>query len=217
VVQIRETAKPENRIAVAIEELTNQEVAEVVSRHASLISRWRRGSRRPRYEELRDLCLWLGISADWLLCTTQATRQHVKRPGKLVRVAMVRGLKLADTPTDEMAIEDWIPFSPARIRALIGCLPEDRLRLLMIETSKASGDPAVILIDRGCERRLASLCGCYVIKYCDCLTVSRIKVQERSIICYGRHEPFVIDTAASRRPDYYLIGKVVQLSRELPL
>jgi transcriptional regulator with XRE-family HTH domain len=217
VVQTRRSPKPEDRVAAAIEELTNEEVAGVVNRHASLVSRWRRGSRRPRYEELRDLCLWLGISADWLLCTTQATRrQHPKRPDKLIRVARVRGLELCDRSPDDMAIEDWMPFSPARIRVLIGSLPEDKHRLLMVETSEVTGAPAVILVDRGCDRRLVNLCGCYVVRFRGSFTVSRVKVQERSIICCGRHEPFVIDTAASRHPGHCLIGKVIQVIQENP-
>jgi transcriptional regulator with XRE-family HTH domain len=204
---------PETRIAEVIEPFTNTEVGAVVGKDPSLISRWRSGERRPQYEELRELCVWLGISAGWVIGLTNERRLTRAQPtDDLVWVARVGDLESAtQTIPDPKLIREMVPFTQVQIRKLIGGLPEpNQHRLLIIDTHDCNGKRSTMMIDRSCDRTPDQLeGGSYLVNHREQLVVRRVMYHSRTLICSGAEDQFVIRPAAESNLTRYLIGKVV--------
>lgn len=195
-----------------VDPFTNTEVGAVVGKDPSLVSRWRSGERRPQYEELRALCVWLGISASWIIGLTNERRLTPAQPeDDLIWVARVGNLEhMTQTIPDPKLIREMVAFTQAHIRKLIGGLPEqNQHRLLMVDARGSDGKRTSMLIDRGCERSFERLKGTYVVNHHEQLLVCRVNHQSGTLICSHADDQFVIRLTPESNPARYLLGKVV--------
>jgi transcriptional regulator with XRE-family HTH domain len=205
-----------DRIVEAIEPYSNAEVAAVVGKSPGLIARWRTGERRPQYEELRAICLWLGISAGWMIGITDEQQSQAPPADDLVWVARVDDAELATTRVpDPKHVREVVPFSRNQIRRLVGGLPEDAHRLLLIDASDCDGRQATLLIDRDCDRTIAQIAGIYLVKpHRQPVMVCRIKTKGSMLICTGAGDQLAVNLRRLKKSASFLVGKVVMIEHD---
>jgi transcriptional regulator with XRE-family HTH domain len=200
-----------DRIIEAIEPYTNAEVAAVVGKSPGLIARWRTGERRPQYEELRAICLWLEISAGWMIGVTDERQPQAPPADDLVWVVRVDDAELATSRVpDPKRVTEVVPFSRNQISRLIGGLPDDAHRLLLIDATDCDGREASLLIDRDCDRTIEQIAGVYLVKpHRQQVMVCRIKTQGSMLICTGAGDQLAVNLRRLKKPASFLVGKVV--------
>jgi transcriptional regulator with XRE-family HTH domain len=198
------------RLSNLLAPYTNNQAAQQLDVHPSVVSRIRAGKRSPTLEHIRKLCAWLKVSADYLLgLTVEAEGWRIDSADEPIirvpRFSEISILTAAEPP--EERIKAWVPFLERDLVELIGHEPDDPSRIVLIPAVDHSG---YLLVDRGYSRADIRSGEQFVVLYRGQLSVRRIDLHESLLICTGKDQsPLPLSIGKSDPPERYLLARLL--------
>jgi transcriptional regulator with XRE-family HTH domain len=199
------------RLAKELAPYTNCSVARELGLDASTTSRIRNGTRPPTLAQLRGICIWLGVSSDYLLGLSDNPGGERNEAGNepVVRVARLANLETATAGPEIPAgpVDAWVPYLASDLTRMLGERLDNPDRLILIpEVSRHS----YLLVDRGFQERDIRSHETFVVWSRGQIQVCEIEVKESLILCCSRNRHrFAISHGRQGLASPYLLGRVL--------
>jgi transcriptional regulator with XRE-family HTH domain len=204
-----------DRLGKVLAAYTNSQVAQALGVDTSTVSRLRSGERRPTLEQLRGICTWLKLSADYLLgLSSAAEARRVPDDGPMIMVARLARLDHTGMPAlPDGPVDGRVPYLVRDLNRLIGARLEDPDRLVLIPALSHSGH---LLVDRGFQESDIRSHEVFVVWHQGRFSVCTIKVLEPLIICDARDgRELIIDPGKDDSAGPHLVARVLEERRKL--